>query len=87
MACNSKFNKNTRQANGLITPPLREIRLSQLIGDAVRGQNILDNQRFRVEVEIFRINIFYKSQFLDFVLVFVIILNSLLLMVFDPPRF
>ena len=32
--------------------PLRESRLSQLVGDAERGQKSLDNQRFRAEVKI-----------------------------------
>jgi hypothetical protein len=37
--------KKTRQAYGLITPPLRENRSNQLVGDAVEGcYKCLDNQ-------------------------------------------
>ena len=43
MSYKTTFREKTRQTYGLITPPLRESRLSQLVGDAVRGQNILDN--------------------------------------------
>jgi hypothetical protein len=38
------FNKNTPNNFGAITLPLRESRLSQLVGDAVRGQKFLYNQ-------------------------------------------
>gem|GEM_PF-3694045 len=36
--------KYSQTTYGLITTPLRGSRLSQLVGDAVGGQNILGNQ-------------------------------------------
>ena len=38
------------------SPAFRESRLSQLVGDAVRGQKCQDNQRSQAKANIFKIN-------------------------------
>jgi len=51
---------------------MRESRLSQLVGDAVRGQKSLDDKKFRAEAKIvFDVNFFIS--------IFYIISNPLLL--------